>query len=399
MLKNYYEAQERIKEHVVETRVIYGEYLSNKFGGHVFIKLENTQISGSFKARGAFNKMLTLPKEKIKNGVIAASAGNHAQGVAAAATTLGVHSTIVMPKGAPVAKVSATKEYGGDVILYGDNFDEALDYATKLGKKEKKTFIHPFDDEKIIEGQGTVALELVKQLKDIDQVIVPIGGGGLISGISEVMKTLSPKTKVIGVQTSKVSPMMKSFISKKYSSQKPDSTIADGIAVANPGHKTFKKIMKYVDEIVSVSEEEIYNAILTIMEKGKIVSEGAGAVGIAALLSGKYSTKDKTTAIILSGGNIDVTMLESIVNKALILNNRRYEIKINIENKIGEFSKIFEIIRDEGGSIYDVKSGYFRDNLGPTQQAITIVVDVLDKEHGEKIIARLRAVKNMTVKK
>ena len=379
------EASQRIKKYIKRTDLIYAEKLSKKTGKKVYLKLENFQNSGAFKMRGACNKILTLTKKEKDNGVICSSAGNHAQGVANSATMMGIKSTIVMPKGAPVSKVKATQEYGGKVIQYGNVYDEAYSKAVELQRETGATFIHPFDDEKVIEGQGTIGLEILDQIDKVDTVIVPIGGGGLISGIAFILKELKPSIKIVGVQAENAPSMKKAFYSKENKPYSVIPSIADGIAVAKPGKNTFKIISKYVDEIVTVSEDEISETILFLLEKYKLVSEGAGATAVASILSGKVGKKGEKIVAVISGGNIDITLVEKIINKGLISAGRRFEMEVSIKDKNGELLKLIDNITSKGGNIHSINQDNYSNTLDATEQMVKLVIDVKDKEHKQKI--------------
>ena len=331
-VKEIYDAKERLKGHIKETPIVYAPNL----GEDVYLKVEVLQDTGSFKLRGAYNKIATLTDEEAEKGVVACSAGNHAQGVAKSATERGIRSIICMPFHAPLSKVQATKNYGAEVELVKDSFDDAAAYAAKLSKEEGLTFVAPFDDEKVIAGQGTIGLEILEKLPDTDIIVVPIGGGGLISGIAVAAKSINPNIKIIGVQT-KISPSMYESIKEgKIITVKGGSTIADGIAVKTPGKLTFDLVKEYVDDIVLVTEGEISSAILTLLEKNKIITEGAAASTVAALMYKKFSHKGKKVCCVLSGGNIDVTRVSKVIEKGLFKTNRRMELKIKLNDQPGK---------------------------------------------------------------
>lgn len=307
------EARQRITPFVHQTPLQPFRTLSEIANCQVYLKLENMQKTGSFKIRGAVNKIFSLTPEEMKYGVISASAGNHAQGVAWAANACGVPATVVMPEKAPVAKVRATASYGAKVVLHGKNYDEAYQYACQLQLEERRTFIHAFDDQAIIAGQGTIALEIMSQMFDVDAIIAPVGGGGLISGLAVAVKQHNPKIKVIGVQAAGAPSMAKSLSYGTAYCLPTVSTMADGIAVRQPGKLTFHYTQKYVDELVLVDEEELAAGILFMLERGKIITEGAGVTGVAALLAGKINLPSQKVAVVVSGGNIDPLLLSGLI--------------------------------------------------------------------------------------
>ena len=351
-IDNVYRASRALNGVIRKTDIIYAPKLCE--GLDLYLKTENLQITGSFKVRGAYYKMSRLSKEEKERGVIACSAGNHAQGVALAAQKNGIKATICLPDGAPISKVQATRDYGAEICLVEGVYDDAYNKALELRDEKGYTFIHPFDDEDVIAGQATIALELFEQLPDIDAVIVPIGGGGLISGIAYAMKTLNPRVKVYGVQA-KGAPSMKNAVEKgSMEGLSSVSTIADGIAVKKPGDLTYAFCSKYVDEIVTVSDDEISAAILALMEKHKLVTEGAGAVAVAAAMFGKLDLKGKKTVCLLSGGNIDVTILSRVIKRGLLMSGRSCQLMIELMDKPGQLKNVSRIIADLGGNVTSV---------------------------------------------
>lgn len=384
-VKEIYDARERLKGHIKETPVVYAPNL----GEDVYLKVEVLQDTGSFKLRGAYNKIATLTDEEAEKGVVACSAGNHAQGVAKSATERGIRSIICMPFHAPLSKVQATRNYGAEVELIKDSFDDAAAYAAKLSKEEGLTFIAPFDDEKVIAGQGTIGLEILEKIPDVDIIVVPIGGGGLISGVALAAKSINPDVKVIGVQT-KISPSMYESVKEgKILTVKGGSTIADGIAVKTPGKITYDMVKKYVDEIVLVTEGEISSAILTLLEKNKIITEGAAASTVAALMYKKFSHKGKKVCCVLSGGNIDVTRVSKVIEKGLYKTNRRMELKIKLNDQPGEMTRITKLLEREGANIVRISQNI--DVIGDTidSMIVSVVIDTKDKAHQEQIITEL----------
>jgi threonine dehydratase len=384
------EAEQRIKGVVKNTSLISAPKLSDKTGMNIYLKLENLQYSGSFKIRGAANKILSLPKEELKNGVVASSAGNHAQGVALSAAKLGIKSTIVMPKIAPLAKIKATKEYGAEVVLHGEIYDDAYELAKAIQIESDATFIHPFNDPLVIAGQGTIGIEIIEELDCIDAIVIPIGGGGLISGIATAVKALKPEVKVIGVQASNAPAMAESFHEKNLHSVNVRKTMADGIAVKTPGDLTYNIIKDKVDEIVTVDENEIASAIMFLLEKCKLVSEGAGATPAAALLSGKINMPGKNVVGVLSGGNIDITLVEQIVNRGLMAEDRRFELKVNLVDRTGELSHLLAVVAEYGGNIISIRQSSTRQNLMVNEKGVTLVIDVINGEVKNQIIEKLK---------
>lgn len=320
----------------------------------VYLKTENLQITGSFKVRGAYYKMSQLSEEERQHGVIACSAGNHAQGVALAAQKNGIKAVICLPDGAPISKVEATKRYGAEVCLVPGVYDDAYNRALQLRDEKGYTFIHPFNDESVIAGQGTIGLELFDQLPDLDAVVVPIGGGGLIAGIAFTMKNLNPNVKIYGVQAAGAPSMLRSITDGEMEELTDVSTIADGIAVKKPGDLTFSLCQQYVDEIVTVSDDEISAAILALMEQQKLVTEGAGAVSVAAVMFNKIPVKGKKVACLLSGGNVDVTILSRVIERGLVMSGRRCQFIIELMDKPGQLLGVAEIVAKLGGNVTSV---------------------------------------------
>ena len=385
-LENIKKAQERIKNVVYKTPFAYAPVLSQKVGNEIYLKKENLQITGAFKLRGAFNKIASIPEEKRKKGVIAASAGNHAQGVAFSANYFNVPSIIVMPEATPLTKVTGVKEYGGEVILAGNNYDEAYEYAVNLAKEKGLEFIHPFADDDVMAGQGTIALEMLEKVPELDYIIVPIGGGGLISGIASAAKQINPQIKVIGVTAAGAPAMRLSFLSGSVQDTTFVKTIADGIAVRDTNPKMYNLVKEVVDDIVEVDDEEIANAILFLMERQKVVVEGAGAVGVAALMHHKIKfTAPKKVGVVLSGGNIDVTMINLIIEKGLLKSHRKMKLIIRLVDKPGSLQKLTEILAAERANI--VQIGYDRTdlNLAIGDANVTIALETRGLEHQEAI--------------
>ena len=351
-LDNVYRAGYALKNVIRKTDVIYAPKL--RTDAEIYLKTENLQITGSFKVRGSYYKMSRLSDEEKARGVIACSAGNHAQGVALSAQKNGIKSVICLPDGAPISKVEATKSYGAEVCLVEGVYDDAYRRALELRDEKGYTFIHPFDDEDVIAGQGTIALEIVEQLPDVDVVIVPVGGGGLISGIAYTIKTLNPNVKVYGVQAGGAPSMANSVHHGKIEELASVSTIADGIAVKKPGTLTYEICSKYVDDIVTVTDDEISAAILALMEQQKLVTEGAGAASVAAVMFGKVDVAGKKAVCLLSGGNIDVTILSRVISRGLLMSGRTCQLMIELADKPGQLKNVSRIIADLGGNVISV---------------------------------------------
>jgi threonine dehydratase len=384
-------ARQIISPYIYKTQLLRMGYLSKLTDRDIYLKLENMQKSGSFKIRGACNKVANLTPDEKSRGVIAPSAGNHAQGVAASAKAFGINATIVMPKTTPISKIKATRDYGARVVLAGDIYDEAYLKAKEIEKEENLVFVHPFDDELVMAGQGTIALEIFEDLQDVDIIVVPVGGGGLISGISVIAKTLNPKVKVIGVQTENAASMKASFEAGKIIQCLITPSIAEGITVKIPGQKTFEVIRKYVDDIITVSDDEIASSILLLLEKQKIVAEGSGAAPVAAVLSPQFRKYEGQKVVcLISGGNIDMNVIESIINRGLINDGRRFEISIKLKHKAGELQKLCKVIADAGGNIYTIDQNRYKKDLGVGEQEVNIIIEAFDNDHKEAILQTLQ---------
>lgn len=356
-----------------------------KFGENVYIKAENLQLTGAFKLRGAYNKIRSLTPEEAARGVIACSAGNHAQGIALSASRLGIKAVICMPAGAPISKVEATKAYGAKVCLVKGAYDDAYEYACQLQEKEGYTFIHPFNDPQVIAGQGTIGLEILDQLPDVDVVLVPVGGGGLISGVAYAIKKLRPGCKVYGVQAAGAPSMEESLKSHEAITLDAVSTFADGIAVKHPGDVTFDLVSRYVDGVVTVTDDETACAILALMEKQKLVTEGAGAVAVAAAMFGKVDLKGKKAVCLLSGGNIDVNILSRVITRGLTIAGRNSTLTLQLEDKPGQLKDVSEIISRNGGNVVRVHYNQADPNLAITSCYLTVSMETRDHEQVEEI--------------
>src|SRR6201996_914915 len=385
-------ARERLNGSIYRTPCARSETLSNVTGQSIFLKLENLQMTGSFKERGALNKIATLTPEEGARGVVAASAGNHAQGVAYHATRRGLRAVIFMPLTTPLVKVQATRGFGAEVVLHGANYDEACTEATRLCEEQGMVFIHPFDDALVMAGQGTIGLELLEQIDGLEAVIVPIGGGGLIGGIACAIKESNPAIRVVGVQTSRLPSMAEAVRQHHPVTLDPATTIADGIAVRRAGEITFPVVAQYVDEIVTVDEDEIASAILTLLEREKTLAEGAGATALAALLQKRTSVpQGAKTAVLVCGGNIDVTLLSRIIERGLVQDGRLIRLRIHLLDKPGALAELTQIIAEHGVNIVDTlhNRAYYGVNLGDT--VIDITMETRGREQVEELLAALTA--------
>lgn len=388
----FFKAHETVKHIVKRTPFGHAPFLSEQLDANIYLKKENLQLTGAYKLRGAFNKINSLTKEERGKGVIAASAGNHAQGVAFSAREFKIPAAIVMPESTPLLKVTGVKHLGAEVILHGNNYDEAYAHALKYAKETGMTFIHPFADDTVIAGQGTVALEMIEDKSDLDIVIVPIGGGGLISGIGSVFKQLHPEVKVIGVTAKGAPAMHDSFQQKSPVNSESVKTIADGIAVRKTTEMTFNYIMECVDEIVQVEDEEIASAILFLLERQKLVVEGAGAVGVAALIHQKFDYfPNANIGVVLSGGNIDVTMLNVIIEKGLRKSSRKMNLIVTLIDKPGSLMLLTEIFTNLRANIVHI--GYDRTSttLEYGDANVTIALETKGDEHQEEIRQKLNS--------
>ena len=354
-------------------------------GSDIYLKTENLQVTGSFKVRGAYYKMSQLTEEERAKGVIASSAGNHAQGVALSAKQNGIPCVICMPDGAPISKVEATKSYGAKVCLVKGAYDDAYDYACELQEKEGYTFIHPFNDPAVIAGQGTIGLEILDQMPDVDVVLVPVGGGGLISGVAFAIKKLHPECKVYGVQAAGAPSMKESLEKKEAITLGSVSTFADGIAVKHPGDLTFDLVSRYVDGVVTVTDDETACAVLALMEKQKLVTEGAGAVAVAAAMFGKVDLAGKKVVCLLSGGNIDVNILSRVITRGLVMAGRNSTLTLQLEDKPGQLKDVSEIISRCGGNVVRVHHNQSDTNMAITSCYLTVSMETRDHEQVEEI--------------
>ncbi len=388
-VKDIEKAAERLKGIIHDTPLDRSETFSKMTGGEIYLKYENLQKTGSFKLRGAYNKLCELKEKEGVSEAVAASAGNHAQGVAYASAKLGINATIVMPKSTPIAKVKATEGYGATVCLSGDCYDDAYSHALEIQKEKNATFIHPFNDISVIAGQGTLGFDILKEIPNVDMVFLPAGGGGLLAGVSFYLKNINPRIKIIGVQSEGAPAICNSFKHKKLTPSDTVQTIADGIAVKNPGDITVSLINKYVDEMVSVSDAEISAAILTLLERNKQVIEPAGAASLAAVLSGRIDVKNKRSVCILSGGNIDVSFIHRIIEIGLVSRNRKLKFKTVMPDIPGSLEKFSKIMAEAFANIVMVQYDRMSAELDPSEVILHIACEVGGKEHGEKVIEML----------
>lgn len=382
-LDKIYHAAFCMKNVVRNTDLIYASNLPCP--GKVYLKTENLQVTGSFKVRGAYYKISQLSDEEKARGVIACSAGNHAQGVARAATMEGISSKICLPDSAPISKIEATKGFGAQVVLVNGVYDDAYAKAMELAEKEGRAFIHPFDDEDVIAGQGTIGLELLDQLPDLDAVIVPVGGGGLISGVAYVVKSLKPDCKVYGVQTAGASSMVNALDHGAVESLEGVATFADGIAVKRPGDLTFGMVSQYVDEIVTVTDDEVASAVLTLIEKQKLIAEGAGAVAVAAAMFGKVDIEGKKAVCLVSGGNIDVNILSRVINRGLVKSGRYLNLCIALTDKPGQLELVSRLIAEKGGNVVSVQYNRSDENMAINSCFLSLQVETRDHQQIEEI--------------
>ncbi|MBV7272282.1 threonine ammonia-lyase [Clostridiaceae bacterium UIB06] len=390
-LERIKKAQENIKEVVRKTPLFHTSTFSKQCGCNLYLKCENKQKTGAFKLRGAYNKVASLTEEEKSKGVIASSAGNHAQGVAYAATAFGVKSTIVMPLTAPQAKVQATKGYGAEVIQSGQVYDECYAKAVEVQKETGATFLHPFNDLDVMAGQGTIGLEILEELPDVDVIVVPIGGGGLISGIATAAKSIKPSIRVVGVQPEIVASTKASLEKGEVVTLPGAKSLADGISVSTPGDVCFEYIKKYVDEVVTISEDEIAYGMFSLMERNKLIAEGAGASPIAALLAGKIEgVKGKNVVALVSGGNVDIATVSKIIERELVLLNRRVRFTVELQDKAGTLGLLVSEIGKVGGNVVTVRQNNNWNEKGLDYADVFLEITVQSAEHGQQVIKELQ---------
>lgn len=386
-LERFEEASEVVGKVTLETKLVYSEYLSTQTGNRVYLKPENMQFTGAYKLRGAYYKMSTLTKEERDKGLITASAGNHAQGVAYAAKCYGAKATIVMPTTTPLMKVNHTKSYGAEVVLYGDVYDEACKKALELSEEHGYTFIHPFDDLTVATGQGTIAMEIVKELPLVDYILVPVGGGGLATGVSTLAKLLNPKIKVIGVEPAGANCLQESLKAGKVVTLPGVNTIADGTAVKTPGSKLFPYLAENLDDVITVEDEELVVAFLDMVENHKMVVENSGLLTVAALKH--LNVKDKRIVSILSGGNMDVITMSSVVQQGLIMRDRIFTVSVLLPDKPGELSRVAKVIAEESGNVIKLEHNQFVSINRNAAVELRITLEAFGTEHKARIMEAL----------
>lgn len=386
-LDKFEEAYEIVKEVASETKLVYSDYFSAQTGNKIYLKPENMQLTGAYKLRGAYYKISTLTPEEREKGLITASAGNHAQGVAYAAKCYGVKAVIVMPTTTPLIKVNRTKGYGAEVVLYGDVYDEACAHAYELAKEQGYTFVHPFDDLDVATGQGTIAMEIIKELPLVDYILVPIGGGGLATGVSTLAKLLNPKIKVIGVEPAGANCMEASFKAGKVLTLDKVNTIADGTAVKTPGENIFPYVSKNLDDIITVEDEELVVAFLDMVENHKMVVENSGLLTAAALKH--LDVKNKKIVAILSGGNMDVITMSSVVQQGLVLRDRIFTVSVLLPDKPGELSRVSDVIAKESGNVIKLEHNQFVSINRNAAVELRITLEAYGTQHKNQIIQAL----------
>ena len=387
-LEAFEEASECVKRVTQETKLVYSEYFSNQTGNKVYLKAENMQVTGAYKIRGAYYKISTMSEEERAEGLITASAGNHAQGVAYAAKAYGCKAVIVMPETTPLIKVNRTRGYGAEVVLHGDVYDEACEYAYQLAEENGYTFIHPFDDPAVATGQGTIAMEIVKELPLVDYILVPIGGGGLATGVSTLAKYLNPKIKVIGVEPEGAACMKASLERGEVTTLPKVSTIADGTAVKTPGHNIFPYIQKNVDEILTVSDDELIVAFLDMVENHKMVVENSGLLTVAALKH--LNVRGKKIVSVLSGGNMDVITMASVVQRGLIQRDRIFTVSVLLPDRPGELVRVASVIAEQQGNVIKLEHNQFVSTNRNAAVELRITLEAFGTEHKMSIIQALK---------
>ena len=386
-LKKFEEAAEKVKEATLPTNLIFSEYFSNQTGNKVYLKPENMQYTGAYKVRGAYYKISTMSEEARKKGLITASAGNHAQGVAFAAKKYGVKATVVMPTTTPLIKVNRTKGYGAEVVLYGDVYDEACEYALKLAEEKGLTFVHPFDDLDVATGQGSIAMEIIKELPTVDYILVPVGGGGLATGVSTLAKLLNPNIKVIGVEPAGANCLQASLKNGKVTTLPTVSTIADGTAVKTPGTKVFPYLQKNLDDIITVPDEDLIVSFLDMVENHKMIAENSGLLTVAALK--QLKVKDKKVVSILSGGNMDVITMSSVVQQGLVQRSRIFTVSVLLPDKPGELVRVAQIIANANGNVIKLDHNQFVSINRKATVELRITIEAFGHEHKDQIVSEL----------
>lgn len=386
-LERFEEASEEVKKVTLDTKLVFSDYLSKQTGNKVYLKPENMQRTGAYKLRGAYYKISTLTREERERGLITASAGNHAQGVAYAAQAYGVNAVIVMPTTTPLIKVNRTKGYGAEVILYGDVYDESCEYALKLAEEKGYTFVHPFDDSAVATGQGTIAMEIFKDLPLVDYILVPVGGGGLATGVSTLAKLLNPKIKVIGVEPAGAACLKASLEAGEVVTLPTAYTIADGTAVKTPGSVIFPYLQKNLDGIITIDDEELVMSYLDVVENHKMVVENSGLLAVAAVKH--LDVKDKRIVAILSGGNMDVITMSSVIRQGLIMRDRVFTVSVLLPDKPGELNKVASIIAEESGNVIKLEHNQFVSINRNVAVELKVTIEAFGTDHKNKIMDAL----------
>jgi threonine dehydratase len=382
-------AANRIRSAIYQTPLVCSETLSGMTGNVIYLKLENLQMTGSFKERGALNRILTLTEEERRRGVIAASAGNHGQAVAYHAVRRGIPAQIWMPRYTPLIKLTATRVYGAEVVLHGNSYDEAYDGAVERSLQGGATFLHAFDDEEVIAGQGTIGLEMIAQNPDLEVIVVPVGGGGLIGGIGCAVKARNPNVEVIGIQTARLPSMQAALDRAEPVSLPAEATLADGIAVRRAGKLTLPLVREYVDRIVTVDEEEIAAAILVLLEREKTVAEGAGAVALAAVLQGKINHRGKKIGVLVSGGNLDVNLLARIIERGLVRDGRRLRLRVRLPDHTGALERLASVIAQESANIVETLHNRAHYGVSLSETAIDVTMETRGRDHAAELLSAL----------
>ena len=386
-LEKFKQASAIVKEVTLPTKLVYSEYLSKQTGADVYLKPENMQYTGAYKVRGAYYKISTMSEEDRKKGLVTASAGNHAQGVAYAAKKFGCKATVVMPTVTPLIKVNRTKSYGAEVVLHGDVYDDACAYAMKLAEEEGYTFVHPFDDLDVATGQGSIAMEIFEELPDVDYILAPIGGGGLITGVSTLTKMLNPNVKVIGVEPAAAASMTEALKERHPVTLASANTIADGTAVKRVGEKIFPYAEKNIDEVITVSDDDLIGAFLDVVENHKMIVENSGLLTVAALK--QLNVKDKRIVSILSGGNMDVITMSSVVQQGLIFRDRIFTVSVLLPDKPGELAKVSETLAKEQGNVIKLEHNQFVSTNRNAAVELRITLECFGTDHKKQIIKAL----------